>query len=90
MIPGTIILANERNEYTEGIVEWYAEQLRQRGRKNVRVAYHNSDPYSDAILREMNSEGVNTIVVLPLLTSEGKMSVWKMPKQIGMPDNSCS
>lgn len=90
MISGVIVLAHRPVPETVRVAEWYAERLRERGRKNVRIAYHGGEPYSDDVLREMNSEGINTVVILPLLVAEGDLSVWSMPKRIGMPDNSCS
>ena len=44
---------------TVAVAQWYADRLTERGRKNVRVAYHSGAPYSDDVIREMNAEGIN-------------------------------
>ncbi len=90
MKTGVIVLAHRPVPETVRVAQWYADRLSERGRRNVRVAYHSGAPYSDDVLREMNAGGINTVVVLPLLVAEGNLSVWEMPKRIGMPDNSCS
>ncbi len=36
------------------------------------------------------SDGVDTFCILPLCMAEGRMTVWKMPNQLGLPDNSGS
>lgn len=91
MNTGVIVLAHRRAPETEPVAEWYAERLRERGRKNVKVAYHDGSPGVEEVLREIRVPGVNnTMVVLPLLISEGDLSTWVLPKGIGMPDNSCS
>ena len=91
MNTGVIVLAHRRAPETEPVAERYAEGLRERGHKNVRVAYHEGSPSVEEVLREIRVPGVNnTMIVLPLLISEGDLSTWVMPKGIGMPDNSCS
>lgn len=66
-----------------------AEYLRSRGRKNVRVAFHDRD--SCEVLEGMFvSEGVDTFCILPITVAEGNQTVWNMPKRIGLPDNAGS
>lgn len=90
MKTGVMLLCHRPSPECVRVAQWYADRLIERGRKNVRIAYHCGEPSSDRVLREMNSEGINTVVILPLLVAEGDLSVWNMPKKIGMPDNSCS
>ena len=66
-----------------------AEYLRSRGRKNVRVAFHDRD--SREVLEGMFvREGVDTFCILPITVAEGNQTVWNMPKRIGLPDNAGS
>jgi len=91
MKTGVIILAQKSDESVVPVAEWYAKMLASRGRKNVHVAYHEGDPNIRDVLSAMNVHGENnTFVVLPLLVTEGNLSVWNMPKNMGMPDNCCS
>jgi sirohydrochlorin ferrochelatase len=91
MKTGVIVLAHRPDESVVPVAEWYARELEKRGHRNVHVAYHSGDPNIRDVLKEMNVHGENnTFVVLPLLVAEGNLSVWNMPKNMGMPDNSCS
>ncbi len=91
MKTGVIVLAHRPDESVVPVAEWYARELERRGHRNVHVAYHSGNPNIKDVLVEMNVHGENnTFVVLPLLVAEGNLSVWNMPKNMGMPDNSCS
>ena len=69
--------------------EQCAEYLRSRGRKNVRVAYHDRD--SCEVLESMFvSDGIDTFCILPITVAEGNQTVWNMPRRIGLPDNAGS
>ena len=66
-----------------------ASYLRSKGRKNVRVAYHDRD--SCQALEDMFvSEGIDTFCILPITVAEGNQTVWNMPKTLGLPDNAGS
>lgn len=91
MKTGVIVLVQNCNDYTRPVAEWYAQKLSERGHQDVNVAYHNGEPDILTVLRRMNVHGQqNVFIVLPLLVSEGNLSIWDMPKRMGMPDNSCS
>jgi len=91
MNTGVIVLAHRKAPEVEPVAGWYADRLRERGRRNVRVAYHEGSPSVEEVLRDIRVPGTNnTVVVLPLLLSEGDISTWLMPKGMGMPDNCCS
>lgn len=91
MNTGVILLVHRHGEEVDPVARWYLERLKERGHRNVRLAYHEGSPSMEEVLREIRVPGVNnTMVVLPLLVSEGDLSVWRMPKNMGMPDNSCS
>ena len=91
MKKGVIVLAHRADGSSVPIAEWYAEGLRARGHADVHVAFHDGDPNIADILKEMNVHGMNnTFIILPLILSEGNLTVWEMPKRMGMPDNSCS
>jgi sirohydrochlorin ferrochelatase len=91
MKTGVIVLAHRPDSSVVPVAEWYARRLSERGHKDVRVAYHSGEPNVRDVIAEMNVHGENnTFVILPLLVAEGDLSTWIMPKNIGMPDNSCS
>jgi len=91
MKTGVILYSHLSNESARSVAEWYATGLRERGHKDVRVAYHKGNPGIEETLRGMNVHGMNnTFVVIPLLLSEGDLSTWVLPKKMAMPDNSCS
>lgn len=91
MKKGVIVLAHRADGSSVPIAEWYAEGLRARGHADVHVAFHDGDPNIADVLKEMNVHGMNnTFIVLPLILSEGNLTVWEMPRRMGMPDNSCS
>jgi len=91
MNTGVILLVHRHGEEVDPVAGWYLERLEEKGHRNVRLAYHEGSPSMEDVLRDIRVPGVNnTVVVLPLLVSEGNLSVWRMPKGMGMPDNSCS
>jgi len=87
MKTGIIVLGNHSSEECIEVAERAAEYLSSNKRKNVRIAFHEGTPSSDAVMEEMNLEGTDTFVILPLAISEGKTTVWEMPKKLGLPDN---
>jgi len=88
MRSGIIVLAQHANSEGErSVAERCADYLRSNGRKNVHIGYHYGSPSSDTVMESMNRYGVDTFVILPLSISEGKMTVWTMPKKLGLPDN---
>lgn len=88
MKSGIIVLAQHAgSEGERSVAERCANYLRSNGRKNVHIGYHYGTPSSDTVMESMNRDGVDTFVVLPLSISEGKMTVWTMPKKLGLPDN---
>lgn len=65
--------------------------LAEHGHRNVHPAFHIGEPRSDAVLERMFlEEGIDTFCILPLTVAEGNLTVWNMPKRIGLPDNSGS
>ncbi|MBE6523221.1 MAG: hypothetical protein E7Z62_08910 [Thermoplasmata archaeon] len=88
MRSGIIVLAQHASSEGErSVAERCADYLRSNGRKNVHIGYHYGSPSSDTVMESMNRDGVDTFVILPLSISEGKMTVWTMPKKLGLPDN---
>ncbi len=88
MKTGVMVLAqHSSSEGERAVAERCADYLRANGRKDVHIAYHYGTPSSDDVMESMNRGGVDTFVILPLAISEGKMTVWTMPKKIGLPDN---
>ena len=88
MKPGIIVLAQHASSEGErAVAERCTDLLVRNGRRNVRIAFHYGTPSSDYVMTEMNKDGVDTFVILPLSVSEGKMTVWEMPKKLGLPDN---
>lgn len=89
MKTGILILA--QSSKNQAVAEAVADELKKRGRRNVRIGYHFSSPRSDDVMVDMfESDGVDTFCILPLCMAEGRMTVWKMPNQLGLPDNSGS
>lgn len=88
MKTGVMVLAqHSSSEGERAVAERCADYLRANGRNDVHVAYHYGTPSSDDVMESMNRDGVDTFVILPLAISEGKMTVWTMPKKLGLPDN---
>ena len=90
MKTGVIVLGmHSRIPAEVSFAEQCAEYLRSRGRKNVRVAYHDRD--SCEVLESMFvSDGIDTFCILPITVAEGNQTVWNMPRRIGLPDNAGS
>ena len=87
MKTGVIILGNRSSKECLEVAERARDYLESNGRKNIRIAFHEGDPSSDAVMDEMNREGIDTFAILPLAISEGETTVWSMPKKLGLPDN---
>lgn len=88
MNTGVIVLGQHSDSAGErAVAERCAEYLKGNGRKNVNIAFHYGEPSSDKVMERMNLEGIDTFVILPLSVSEGRMTVWEMPKKLGLPDN---
>ncbi len=91
MKTGVILYSHRADPLSHDITEWYAEELRRRGHTDVNTAYRKGDPGIDETMRRMNVRGMNnTFVVIPMVISEGSLSTWILPKEMDMPDNSCS
>lgn len=89
MKTGIIVLAQSTKN--QAVAEYVADELSKRGRRNVRTGYHFGTPRSDDVLVDMfESDGVDTFCILPLCIAEGRMTIWKMPEQLGLPNNSGS
>lgn len=82
-----VLAQHASSEGERSVAERCADYLRSNGRKNVHIGYHYGTPSSDTVMESMNRDGVDTFVILPLSISEGKMTVWTMPKKLGLPDN---
>ncbi len=88
MKTGIIVLGQHADSAGENAVaERCAEYLMGNRRKNVNIAFHHGEPSSDEVMERMNMDGIDTFVILPLSISEGRMTVWEMPKKLGLPDN---
>ena len=88
MKTGIIVLGQHSTSMGEWeVVERCADFLERNGRSNVNIAFHYGTPSSDDVMEQMNADGVDTFVILPLAVSEGKMTVWQMPRKLGIPDN---
>ncbi len=92
MKTGIIVLGRDScNESENRTVMRCCEYLREHGHRNVFPAFHFGGPRSDDVVREMFlRDGIDTFSILPLAAAEGNMTIWHMPKQIGLPDNSGS
>lgn len=88
MKTGIIVLGQHSSSAGEWeVVERCADILEKNGRSDVNIAFHYGTPSSDAVMEQMNAVGIDTFVILPMAISEGKMTVWQMPKKMGIPDN---
>jgi len=68
-----------------------AQYLKERGRKNVSIAYNYGSPLAEEVIeRMMGSEGVDTFCILPLTVAEGNLTLWVMPKQFTEPGDAKS
>ena len=91
MKTGVIIYSHRADPLSRDLAEYYAEELRIRGHKDVNTAYHGGEPGIKNVMEKMNVRGMNnTFVVIPMVISEGDLSTWILPKEMDMPDNSCS
>lgn len=91
MKTGTLVLAMHSDIGEErAIAEKIKNHLLSKGRKNVFIGYHRGNPDCYEVFLEMNRQGVDTYCILPVLFSEGKQSVWNIPKHLTLPDNSGS
>lgn len=88
MKTGIIVLGRNSDSSAERSV---AEESRRflgiRDRKDVRIAFHQGSPSSDSVMDDMNSEGTDTFVILPLAICEGRETTWDMPMKLGIRDN---
>ncbi len=84
-----IIVLGQHSDSPGGrrVAERFAEHLESKGRKTVRVAYHSGSPGAEEVMLSMNREGVDTFSIVPLSVSEGRKTVWLMPKGLRLPDN---
>jgi len=88
MKTGIIVLGQHSESPGErAVADRCASFLVEKGRKYVNTAFHYGTPSSDTVMERMNLEGVDTFVILPLAISEGRMTVWEMPRKLGLPDN---
>ncbi len=87
MKTGVILLAQHRVPDESRIAGECADYIRSKGHPAVRVAYFRGSAPPFDVMQEMNSKGVDTFCILPLVVSEGKMSVWDMPAALHLPDN---
>jgi sirohydrochlorin ferrochelatase len=92
MKTGILVLGNSGSDDSErDVLTRCCEYLGSKGHKGVHPAFHYGEPRSDTVMERMfNDEGIDTFCVLPLAVAEGNMTIWLMPKQIGIPDNSGS
>ena len=92
MKTGIIVLGMSGSDDSErDVLMRCCDYLRFKAHKEVYPAFHHGEPRSDAVIERMfTDEGVDTFCVLPLAVSEGNMTIWLMPRQIGLPDNSGS
>jgi sirohydrochlorin ferrochelatase len=89
---GIIVLGHD-SESPQGrsIVMKICSYLESKGHRNVFPAFHIGEPRSNGVIRMMFEEhGVDTFSILPVMISEGNLTIWNMPKRIGLPDNSGS
>lgn len=86
MRTGVIVLA--RSTVTDGkVAQRCADYLSSKGRKDVRIGYWKQKPDVFDLMTSMHDEGIDTFSILPLSISEGKNTVWLMPKAVSIPDN---
>ena len=92
MKTGIIVLGHDSNSrQCRNIIDRTCEDLRKDGFRNVSPAFHFGEPRSDSVIRSMFTDhGIDTFCILPITVSEGNMTIWNMPKQLGLPDNSGS
>lgn len=92
MKTGIVVLGQHSHSINESkVANRCADYLEDKGHKNIRIAYHYGTPDSfDVISSMFLEEGIDTFAILPLNISEGNMTIWNMPKKIGLPDNSGS
>ena len=92
MKTGIIVLGkNSANEREREAVEKCCRYLADHEHRNVRSAFHLGEPRSDKVLKKMFlEEGIDTFCILPMAIAEGNLTIWDMPKRLGLPDNSGS
>ena len=91
MITGVMVLGFD-SEIPEcrRVTEECVRRLAERGHSNVAGAFYRGHPSETEALDELTAMHADPIVVLPLVVSEGELSVHRLPKAMGMPDNCCS
>lgn len=88
MKTGIIILGQYSDSPGENkLLTRCARYLSSKGRKRVCIAFHSGTPGSEDVMLQMNADGVDTYAIVPLAISEGKKTVWLMPKALRLPDN---
>ncbi len=87
MKTGVIVLAQHHTPDEVRIAEECAGYIRSRGHPEVRTAYFRGSVPPFDVMAEMNAGGTDTFCILPLVVSEGRMSVWDMPASLHLPDN---
>ncbi len=92
MKTGIIVLGHDSDSREcRDFINGMCANLREDGFKNVFPAFHFGEPRSDSVIRSMFTDhGIDTFCILPIVVSEGNMTIWEMPKQLGLPDNSGS
>ena len=92
MKTGIIVLGkNSASTGEQKVVAECCRYLAEHGHRNVYPAFHIGEPRSDRVLKRMFlEEGIDTFCVLPMALAEGNLTIWNMPKRIGLPDNSGS
>lgn len=92
MKTGIIVLGkNSASAGEQKVVAKCCRYLTEHGYRNVYPAFHFGEPRSDRVLKRMFlKEGIDTFCVLPMAVAEGNLTIWNMPKRIGLPDNSGS
>ena len=92
MKTGIIVLGPDSGSpQGHSIVPRICSYLEGKGHRNVFPAFHIGEPRSDEVIKRMFEEnGIDTFTILPVMISEGNLTIWNMPKKIGLPDNSGS
>jgi len=92
MKAGTIIMVmSSASEGEQAVAMRAAGYLGSKGHRNIRIASLQGEvPPFDVMSGMFREDGVDTFCILPLVISEGRLTVKLMPESLHLPDNSGS
>ena len=87
MRTGIVVLGRDsRSPGCRELCDRMVRGLRGLGYRSVQAGYHRGEPFVREVILSMYREGVDSFAVIPMLASEGRLSTWIMPGEVGIPD----